>query len=605
MSAKKSKQSHWPLSVLGGLTSILNAFLPLSLVRILTPNEVGQYKLFFFYLMMIPLVTLTAGISNGLFYWTGRHDKRIAALRTSWTLMLFAAVLTLAAGIIGHSYLTEHLSWTPLQGWLFVWTACATVISLFYEDTKIAMGEIWRGAIFSSGFEIVRNLTIIFAAWHFRSIDAVMWIYACMISAKTLVGMLLGYLEGYQRPALGAGAWDDVKAVARYSAPVSLAGLLSAITSYGDQIVLSTYLSATDFGIYSLGCLTVPPLLIFEISVNRVLIPNMSNAFAEGEPKRALARYRESVSELGWLLIPASVAMSIFAKPIVLLLFKEKFIDAAVFLRVYAFSYLAFLIPYDVVARARGDGRWILRFLTIFSPASLVALFIGTRLGGAMGTLMALMTMQFLMRIAALGGISKTEGWKLSAMIPLKQLATYSALTGLASVAAILVSYWITQPLAWFAVGGAAFSAIYLLGTMPGFFGGRSRSLDVPAVLLLGKQTAELLVFQESLKAGGRWNPVLASADPSWSALATLKIARQAFSRKVAIIHSHGSSALVQAVLVKWLSVGAIKVIHRRTPAGDGGSQSIEVFFARFADGDAAEKAEESYGRVFKRASKN
>src|SRR4051794_25866951 len=90
-------KSHWPLSLLGGAVSLLNLLLPLVLVRLLTPTEVGHYKIFFLYLVLAPWFCLTAGITSGLGHWAGREDRRLGAFSSSWTLLLLVAGIALIA----------------------------------------------------------------------------------------------------------------------------------------------------------------------------------------------------------------------------------------------------------------------------------------------------------------------------------------------------------------------------------------------------------------------------------------------------------------------------------------------------------------------------
>lgn len=88
-------RSHWPLSILGGMVSIFNLLLPLLLVRILTPDEIGHYKIFFLYLVLVPWAFMTAGITHGLGHWSGKENLRIEAFRTSWSILLTIASVAL------------------------------------------------------------------------------------------------------------------------------------------------------------------------------------------------------------------------------------------------------------------------------------------------------------------------------------------------------------------------------------------------------------------------------------------------------------------------------------------------------------------------------
>ena len=58
--------SHWPITSTNGAAALFNLFLPLVLVRILSPDQVGRYKIFFLYVMLSPGLFLVTGLNNGL-----------------------------------------------------------------------------------------------------------------------------------------------------------------------------------------------------------------------------------------------------------------------------------------------------------------------------------------------------------------------------------------------------------------------------------------------------------------------------------------------------------------------------------------------------------
>ena len=49
---------HWPGFLTGIISSLMNLFLPTVLVRILTPEDVGIYKIFFLYIQSFTFLSL-------------------------------------------------------------------------------------------------------------------------------------------------------------------------------------------------------------------------------------------------------------------------------------------------------------------------------------------------------------------------------------------------------------------------------------------------------------------------------------------------------------------------------------------------------------------
>lgn len=615
--SQTESRSHWPLSLLGGGVSLLNLALPLVLVRLLTPDEVGRYKIFFLYLALFPLFAMTAGLTNGLAHWAGHSAQRVQAFRSSWTLQVLAALIVLGVGHALAPQAAEVLGWSLSQMRLFVSGGAIVLLAGFFEEATVATGQIWRGALFNSFFELARGGTILACALVFRSIEAVFLGYIVMMAVKLALGSGWGFAEGFQRLQWEA---PSLKSVFAYALPVSLSAALSIISGYADQLVLSRTLSAAEFASYSLGCLLVPPLIIFEQSVNRVLIPRMSHDFAEGRGTSARALFREAMSELSWLLIPSAFGTMLFAPEIVDLLFTDRYASAADYLRVFAFSHLVNMIPYDVVARARGNARVIFTQIATTSAVSLLTIYPAAHFFGPMGALVTVTAIAFCLRVGSLQWVRVREGWSFSKMLPLRDWLQYCLAALVATSVALALRFPLGPTQSWFAVGGSAFAVVYLTLTAGLFLRRRALGAERPRVLLLtqylslGGLERMILNLARGIQSQGAWDPVvvvydqLAIGAPSLHGafeaagipVTTLQkkgglslkvvaaVARQVVREKVVVIHSHDLGALIYATLAKIATLGGVRVVHtqhsfvhlERHPR----YRAYERFFSFFAD---------------------
>ena len=71
----KLKEGHWPIFILSSFSSIANLFLPIILTRLLTPEDIGIYKVFFLYLMLLPFLFSQEDLF--ILYITGLEKKKI------------------------------------------------------------------------------------------------------------------------------------------------------------------------------------------------------------------------------------------------------------------------------------------------------------------------------------------------------------------------------------------------------------------------------------------------------------------------------------------------------------------------------------------------
>jgi len=615
------KASHWPISILSSGSSLINMAMPLFLVRILAPEEVGLFKVFFLYVMFFPAFSMTSGIVNGLYYWAGRDARRDRAFQASSALLLvFGLVFSIA--VFGfRAWLPTVRDFGSSQALAFAAAVFGAIAGTFFEEASIARGQVWRGAIFANGFELVRTATVLTVALITHDLAAVFWTHGALSVAKAVVGFAWGYREGIVRFGLEPLRSDATREVLRYAFPVSLAWMFGIFTNYADQLILSTQLTSAAFALYAIGCLTVPPLTIFEFSVTRVLIPSLSKAFDQGDAALAARLYRKAVDELAWILIPAVVGLVVFAQPIIQLLFTDQYAEASKYLSWYALSYLALMIPYDSVARAQGNAKWILGNFTFFSILALGLCFGLTRLYGPMGALAGILISKAAMRAFALFAIRR----HLQGFFPLGSILKYAFVATALGVGCWAARPLFRSPVVWFLISGVAFTIAYfsLLFLIAGF---RARTVGErpPRVLMLtqylGIGGLERMILNLSLTLQERRNvapwvfvfdhfkdvnpdshlvdvfraqdiPVETFAKPTgFSLKAVFAIRRAILENDIDVIHSHDLGALIYGVCAKLAvrSSHPVRLVHTQHSFVHLTRRKryawYELFFTRFAD---------------------
>src|SRR5690606_29431223 len=117
-----------------------------------------------------------------------------------------------------------------------------------------------------------------------------------------------------------------------------------------------------------------------------------------------------------FVMIPATAGLVLFAEPLVTLLFTSKYSAAAGVLSVFAFTYVLLIVPFDMVARADGDAKWILKARVSISAVALAVCGILTVLFGAFGALAGALAVRLLM-----AGVALRYGARRLA-VPLRQL---------------------------------------------------------------------------------------------------------------------------------------------------------------------------------------
>jgi O-antigen/teichoic acid export membrane protein/glycosyltransferase involved in cell wall biosynthesis len=609
--------SHWPISISNGAAALFNLFLPLALVRVISPDEVGRYKVFFLYVMMSPGLFLVGGLSNGLYHWAGRYPDTKLEVRQSWTWLFLITILISAMGLALIPTLAPLLKMSHEDLQIFFLYCPLGLACTFLEDLMISRGDIWMGSLYGSGFQIFRSASTLAAAYWGRRVEYVLWAFFGSTVLRFLAGYIMVRKSGDVRLIFSRIKSTDVL---RYAFPVSLAAFAGVALSNVDQLVLSFRLSPTEFAFYSLGCLTVPPLQILEISVNRVLIPKLSQALSAGQMENAAALFAEGVSELFRILLPATAGLIIFAHPIIRILFTERYSAASHFLRYYAFFYLFMSVPYDAVARARGDGVWILRMALIITPLTILGAWFASARWGAMGALIVFLGSQLGLRVYASIYQQRHLASRYSKMLPVKEMMLLTGWVLLNAGISLALRPLFHDERVWFAVAGLLFSALYFAGTY-GFILKRSPRdteaipvLEVVQFLNVGGLEKMVYTLSRSLNRDTRFRTIVAQYDqlndgkdtllPEFEAAGipvihwekrtgfcprtVTRLVQIIVSQKQRILHAHDLGPLIYGALAKSLSFNRVHLVltlHTLLQIeGNPRYRMYYKYFLRFAD---------------------
>lgn len=454
----KIKEGHWPIFLLSSFSSIANLFLPIILTRLLLPGQIGTYKIFFLYFSALPFIFMTGSPLHSVYYWVGKKDEKYQYFQQSFLLSLFLSILILLIGLPLSKTFSNFIQipW-PYVIVLLVGASLTTPAS-FYGENNIALGKTLKGSLYSVSFELLKVISFIVIAYSIQDIGNIFLGYAVILATKFAITLILGKKENFISFNVNK---EKIKEVFFYCTPIAMASLLTFLLDKIDQFVLASQLSKDQFAFYSMGCLVIPPLYLLEMSVNKVLIPKLSNCYINKDA-RALAYFRKAISDIGFLIIPAVFGLAFFADPITKLLYTEKFMESSFYLKIFAFSYLFYLIPFDAVPRATGHTKWIFKLTLAIAPFSIAGVILSSKFSGAQTVLMTALVFKFTSRIIGLLYSCHIMRWKLIATIPWSKLIIFTMTSGILTFICKLTEGLFEKEIYWFLTMAPLFAIFYL-----------------------------------------------------------------------------------------------------------------------------------------------
>ena len=456
----KLKQGHWPVFLMSMLSAIVNLFLPTILVRILPPEEIGVYKIFFLYVQSITFLSLAGGPLYSVYYWVGKKEESNEYVDQAWKVCLGLSLTSTFIGLLFSFQISKMISLTWPQTLLLLLSAITTAPAAYLGEYLVAKGKRLYGSLFNSGFELLKGIAIVSATLIYRSIDAAFWTFSILFLIKLIIALVIG-----KKLKIISFQFDREKIVTvwKYCAPMSLAGVLGFFLEKIDMLLLSSRLSVEDFAYYSMGCLLVPPLVLLEMSVQKVLIPELSKAYHQLDLHSMILSYRKAQSDIAYLMIPSVFGLIVFARPIVEILFTKQYLTSAPFLQVFALTYLAYIFPHDAIPRATGNTKWVLKIYSIVTPITILSVGFMAGPYGAMGALATSTLFRFAPKIPGLLYAARVTKHSIPQLFAWRSLALYTFVNLILASVSISLKSQFTTEVKWFLILGPFYAVIYLV----------------------------------------------------------------------------------------------------------------------------------------------
>jgi O-antigen/teichoic acid export membrane protein len=169
--------------------------------------------------------------------------------------------------------------------------------------------------------------------------------------------------------------------------PVYAAGLLQITAIQGDMWIVGAQLDPSDVALYGAAKrLTV--LVGFPVVALSVVVPPMiSDLYARGETLRLQRLLRGATTGACLPAIVVFALFMIFGREILTIAYGDVYGDAAIILQILCAQKVVFILlgTGSLLLLMTGNERVIFRTTIISAPASLLAIYLGGRLGGLSG----------------------------------------------------------------------------------------------------------------------------------------------------------------------------------------------------------------------------
>lgn len=404
----RSRSEQAGILVFGKVLATLSDFIvPLAIVRLLGKVEVGLLSALLLIYSTLALV-LTAGLPETISYFLPTRtldERRAVAANVAKALLMLGAgagAVMLGAAALGQLYPSvEHalvgegeesvtggsLMYLLVLAFLPIGDLPARMLPnlLVVEERPQAAAAI--GVVKSIGGALAAIVPL--------ALTDEMWV---VVSSVTGFGLAYGALVPWfiRRIYVGAAKVPSpvsVGTLVRFAIPIGLTDIVSLLNSQLDRYLIVFFFPAAVFAEYQAGAWQVPMIATIPYAVGIVYAPRMVELFKDGLPREAIGIWRQSISKVSLIVIPATMVFVVAAEETMELLFTADYVNAASVFRLYSLLTLGRVAAYGTVIVAAGRPRYVFTAAILSFASNLVisvplVLLIGFE-GPAAGTLIA------------------------------------------------------------------------------------------------------------------------------------------------------------------------------------------------------------------------
>ncbi len=351
------------------------------LTRLLNRAEYGNYEqVWMVYNSFLPLVGNS--ISSSVYYFSSRSNKlRIysgAAVVTASIGVVFGAALAVLAPAIAHWFRSDNLIEYLRIFAVYSVLASPSLIfeSVFVTEKKVGLlvaGNAVLSVLFAAG--------ILLSAFVFHNLTAVFISIAIVGGAKSL--FLMQYLFTAKTGSAVGGL--NMRAQIIYALPIFVSGIAGTISKQVDRYLVSIFLSADKFAIYSIGSKDVPFISIITGSASAVLFPVFSELGATDARERFVELWRNAMSKTGLFLLPLMFFLFFTAKDFMVFFFGSKYSASAAIFRIFLLLLPLRLAFYSQALLSLGKQRLYMYSSTVEVILSGMVSYLMLRLYGMEG----------------------------------------------------------------------------------------------------------------------------------------------------------------------------------------------------------------------------
>lgn len=349
------------------VTIIVQVLAMAILARVLSKEEFGLLS--FLLLAYATVQTLgQLGLPDSVFYFfekLPKESRKSICLLIASLLLTFSLAGTVIVGAIGWVGASqEGFGEAKNLVWVFMLLLLFELPTIPLPNVLIALDKAKSAAWFNLFAGVSQFLAMTLPLQSEQPVVAITYgllgygVLRCAVSAFIFFNL---FREEEKTP-LPPGT---LREILNYSVPLSVAQIFWSLNRQIDKYAVQWFLPIAAFAEYTAGAWEIPIVPTIAYSIASVMMPQLVGHHLRGEKEQLLDLWFRSIRKVSVIVLPLVVFFFVAAEEFIVLLFSEKYMEAAVPFRIYTLILLQRVASYSNMQKALGSTK-VITYAAVF-----------------------------------------------------------------------------------------------------------------------------------------------------------------------------------------------------------------------------------------------
>lgn len=357
----------------------------LILARLLSPYEFGQIGLMMVFIAL-SITFIDGGFGAALIQKKSPNKKDYS---TVFMINIFIAVLLYCCIYISANSISTFFKIEEIEKLLKVIGIILIVDSISIVQNNILIKNLSFKVL--AKIKVTSALISCFIAIFLAHNGFGVWSLVCQYVTNSFVRTFLLWRISSWKPNLRYSR-SSFNELFGYGSKLLMARILSELYIHIQSLIIGRVFTPSDLGFYTQAKqLQQIPVQSLGSIVNNVTFPVFSSI--QNDIDKVKRGMRKSLKSVVFINFPLMIFLSLIAKPLIILLYGEKWISSVPYFQVLCLGFGMLLIIHSVnlsLIKSLGRSDWVLKLEVIKKIIGILLIYIGIKFYGIMGMLYAL-----------------------------------------------------------------------------------------------------------------------------------------------------------------------------------------------------------------------